>query len=77
MNDFPNLLTPEETARLLKINPGTLAVWRATNRYDLPYLKVGSHIRYREEDVLAFVERGGQRGRGRPRKENLEREKKS
>jgi excisionase family DNA binding protein len=50
------LLTPDETAELLGIARGTLTMWRATRRVILPYVKVGSHVRYKPEDVQKFVE---------------------
>ncbi len=49
------LLTANEVSRILGVTPGTLAVWRATKRYDLPYVKSGRLVRYREEDVEAFI----------------------
>jgi hypothetical protein len=54
---FPKLLTPAEAALLLRVSPGTLAVWRSTKRYPLNYLKLGHAVRYREADVLAFLEK--------------------
>lgn len=52
---FPKLLTSIEAAAILRVSPGTLAVWRATKRYPLKYLKLGHAVRYREADVLAFM----------------------
>lgn len=52
---FPKLLTPRETAALLRIAVGTLAVWRSTKRYPLPYLKLGHAVRYKETDVEHFM----------------------
>ncbi len=49
------LLTKEQVSEILGISVGTLAVWRATKRYNLPYVKSGRLIRYREEDVQAFI----------------------
>ena len=49
------LLTKEDVSTILGVSVGTLAVWRTTNRYDLPYVKSGRLIRYREEDVQAFI----------------------
>jgi predicted site-specific integrase-resolvase len=59
LTDFGNrtLLSSEETAHLLGISPGTLPVWRSTGRYDLPYVKCGRCVRYRMEDIQAFIER--------------------
>lgn len=49
------LLTPAEAAERLGTTPGTLAVWRATNRYSIPYVKVGRAVRYQAEDVEAWI----------------------
>jgi len=40
---------------------GTLAVWRCTKRYDLPYIKVGHTIKYDMDDLIAFLESRKQR----------------
>ena len=62
MKSLPNnttpkpLLLPESAAEILGIKEETLAVWRSTGRYNLPFVKVGRWVRYREEDVLAFIE---------------------
>jgi hypothetical protein len=50
------LLTPLETASVLRVSVGTLAVWRATKRYPLVYIKCGRSVRYRESDLKAFIE---------------------
>jgi len=50
------LLTPEEAAPLIGVTPGTLQVWRSTNRYPLKYVKAGRLVRYRREDIQAFIE---------------------
>lgn len=49
------LLTKEDVSEILGVSVGTLAVWRATKRYNLPYVKSGRLIRYRDEDVQAFI----------------------
>ena len=49
------LLTPEEVADLLSITPHTLAVWRSTGRYNLPFVKAGRLVRYLTEDVMKFI----------------------
>ncbi|MFQ2613048.1 hypothetical protein ACK3ZS_19930 [Aeromonas caviae] len=33
----------------------TLAVWRSTGRYNLPYLKVGRLVKYRISDLAEFL----------------------
>lgn len=55
--DASDELTPEETARTLNTTVGTLAVWRSTRRYDLPFVKYPSCIRYLRTDVAAFKRR--------------------
>jgi excisionase family DNA binding protein len=50
------LISPEETAEILGVKEGTLTVWRSTGRYRLPFVKVGRRVKYRQEDVLAFIE---------------------
>ena len=50
-----NLMTPEEVAEYLGLEVETLNVWRCTKRYNLPYTKIGRLVRYRAEDVEAFV----------------------
>jgi excisionase family DNA binding protein len=49
------LLTSAEVAELLGVSIGSLAVWRCTQRYPLAFVKVGRSVRYRIEDVEAFV----------------------
>lgn len=49
------LLTPQEVGRILGVSPETLNTWRATKRYDLPYVKTGRLVRYRRRDVEAFI----------------------
>ena len=56
------LLNAEQVSEILGISVGTLAVWRTTKRYNLPYVKVGRYIRYRMEDVQAFIESRLQKG---------------
>ncbi len=50
------LLDEKAAAELLGLkNKGTLSVWRYTNRYPLPYCRIGRNIRYRKSAVLAFI----------------------
>lgn len=51
------LLTRKEAAGLLNVQPQTLAKWGSTQRYDLPYIKVGKAVRYRRSDLQKFMER--------------------
>lgn len=50
-----NMLDPT-AAVLLDVTTDTLAVWRSTKRYNLPYVKVGSKVRYREADLVKWLE---------------------
>lgn len=50
------LLTSEEASEMLGLQPNTLNVWRATNRYHLPFVKVGRLVRYRLSDINDFIE---------------------
>ena len=52
----PKLLTEAEAADYLSVEPQTLCAWRCTRRYNLRFIKVGRLIRYRPEDVEAFLE---------------------
>lgn len=52
------LLTTEEAATMLGVQAQTLAVWRCKHRNgDLKYVQLGRLIRYREIDVLDFIDR--------------------
>ena len=65
----PKLLTPKQTAEMLGIAVQTLAIWRCTNRYQLPYVKVGRLVRYRAEQVAEFLH---ERARGDAEGEHAE-----
>ena len=53
----PILHKPPSAADFLHVKESTLAVWRCSGRYDLPYIKMGSNILYDEQDLLAFLEK--------------------
>ena len=50
-----NLLNTEEAAQYLRTQPQTLENWRCNKRYALPYVRVGRLIRYRREDLDAWL----------------------
>ena len=52
------LLTPKKAAETLGVAIGTLAVWRCTARYPLPFVKIGRRVMYREQDIYNFIENG-------------------
>ena len=67
VNFLPDpLLKTRQAAKLLGVVPDTLVQWRCTRRYPLPYIMVGSSVRYRLSDVLAFIDRGSVDGLSRP-----------
>lgn len=45
------LLNTEEASQYLGVTRDTLAVWRTTRRYELPYIKVGRLVKYRLSDL--------------------------
>ena len=51
-----DLLDEVQAAVTLDVTPGTLAVWRSTGRYKLPFIKVGRKVRYRRADLEAWLE---------------------
>lgn len=53
---YNHLLNRCEAADYLRIKKETLAVWACTQRYPLPYIKVGRRVMYRQSDLDAFVE---------------------
>lgn len=56
------LITPEQAAELLGVSARTLSAWRSHRRTDggLPFVKVGSSVRYRPEDIEKWLSNGGQ-----------------
>lgn len=50
------LLSTEQAAQTLGVTPGTLMVWRCTKRYPLPFVRIGRKIRYRQDDIVKFIE---------------------
>ncbi len=54
--EVPKLLTDKETAALLGLKTSSLAVWRCSGKYPLPFVKVGRLVRYKLDDVLRFIE---------------------
>jgi len=49
------LYSPEQAAAYLGLSKNTLAVWRCLQRYPLTYIRVGRRIKYRREDLDAFL----------------------
>ena len=51
-----DLLDEQQAASTIDVTPGTLSVWRSTGRYNLPFIKIGSKVRYRRADLEAWLE---------------------
>ena len=49
------LLPPFEVSKIIGVDVKTLAVWRCTKRYALPFCKIGRSVMYRPDDVQAFI----------------------
>lgn len=52
---FPDTMSPDAAAAYLGIKVTTLAMWRSTRRYPLPYIKVGRLVQYRKTHLDAFL----------------------
>jgi excisionase family DNA binding protein len=52
---FVDLMTPQAAAAYLGVEVATLAMWRCTKRYPLPYIKVGRLVHYRKSHLDAFL----------------------
>lgn len=56
INNNHKLLTRKEAAQFLGVSEGTLAVWKVTKRYPLPIIKVGRLVKYRQSDLIKFLD---------------------
>ncbi|MEO7846160.1 MAG: helix-turn-helix domain-containing protein [Nocardioides sp.] len=56
------LLTPEEVSDILGIPVRTLANWRS-DRIGPLGLRIGAHVRYREGDLLEWIEQRAEQAR--------------
>jgi excisionase family DNA binding protein len=52
-----DLLTTEQAAAYLGVNPRTLEVWRCTKRHAIPYIKVGRLVKYRKAELDLWLSR--------------------
>ena len=56
MSDDRRMLTQKEAAQIIGVSVHTLEMWRWQKTYPLPYLKIGTLVRYRMRDIDAFLE---------------------
>jgi hypothetical protein len=54
---WTTLLNTVQAAERLSLAPHTLEADRCERRFGIPYIKIGRSVRYREEDVVAFIEK--------------------
>ena len=53
--DVPTAVNEGDAAIILGVKPTTLANWRCTGRYNLPFIKSGRLVRYRVVDLAAWI----------------------
>ena len=53
--DPTDRMDPAETATLIGVLPGTLALWRCTGRGNLPFTKCGRKIYYSRRAVATWL----------------------
>lgn len=51
----PSFITPEEVETLGVATRNTLAVWRSSGRYNLPYVKMSRRVKYRLTDIAQHM----------------------
>tara|TARA_R110000851_G_C13100504_1_gene568235 strand:- start:11160 stop:11438 length:279 start_codon:yes stop_codon:yes gene_type:complete len=51
----PVHIDEKQAAKALGLKTATLAVWRSTGRYELPFFKVGRLVKYRLSDLAEFL----------------------
>lgn len=52
---YSDLLDRQAAAEFLGIKAQTLAMWAATKKHPLPYVKIGRLVKYRISDLEAFI----------------------
>ena len=55
MNLNNRLMDQKTAATYLGTTVGSLNVWRATGKHKIPYVRWGHNIRYRKEDLDAWI----------------------
>ena len=52
-----HLISVKEAAHILGIKKKTLDIWRSTQRYFIPYIKIGSSVKYDIKDIETFIQK--------------------
>jgi hypothetical protein len=55
LSRVPMNLSPKQTGTILEVTINTLACWRTTGRYNLPYTKLSRRVVYPLNGVAEFV----------------------
>ncbi len=55
IDDKMSLLKQDEAAKYLGTTVGTMNSWRCTGKVKIPYIKWGRAIRYRKDDLDAWI----------------------
>ena len=61
------LLSRREAATYLGVKPATLEIWACTGRYDLPFVKIGRTVRYRQSHLDAWLDNRTRQGHAHAR----------
>lgn len=61
---IPAQIDEKRAAEVLGVRVSTLANWRTTGRYSLPYIKVGRLVRYRVTDLAQWIAKRRQGAEG-------------
>lgn len=51
-----NPLNNNQAAAYIGVTPRTLEVWRCTKRHQIPFIKVGRLVKYRQSALDAFLD---------------------
>lgn len=51
----PVQVDDKSAAAALGVQANTLAVWRSSGRYSLPFIKAGRSVKYRISDLAEFI----------------------
>jgi excisionase family DNA binding protein len=49
------LFSRAEAAAYLGVAKQTLAIWKCTKRYNLPFIKIGKLVKYKKSDLDQFI----------------------
>lgn len=52
---FDELVDPKNAARMLGVSTKTLANWRTSGVMPLPFVKIGSRVKYRSSDLQVYL----------------------